>query len=82
MVLPAISLYYLITEHFISINKAEGESMLPTIRNNEILVVDKFWIRWLKLKKNDIIIAQAPVSPGIDICKRIIYLPGEYVPEA
>jgi signal peptidase I len=57
MVLPAISLYYLITEHLVSINKAEGESMLPTIRNNEILIVDKFWIRWFALKKNDVIIA-------------------------
>ena len=31
MILPALSLYYLITEHIFSCNRAEGRSMEPTI---------------------------------------------------
>lgn len=41
MVIPALALYYLITEKLISVNKAEGRSMEPTIKNNGILLVNR-----------------------------------------
>lgn len=41
MVLPALALYYLITEHLVSVNKAEGRSMEPTIQSNGILLVNR-----------------------------------------
>jgi signal peptidase I len=54
MILPALSLYYLVTEYIISVNKAEGRSMEPTIKSNEVIIVNRFF---RKVLKNDIIIA-------------------------
>ena len=72
MVLPALALYYLITEKLMSVNKAEGRSMEPTIKNSGILLVNRSSFR--EINKDDIIIAKSPFKPTMDICKRVIYL--------
>lgn len=72
MVLPALALYYLITENLVSINKAEGRSMEPTIKSNGILLVNRSPFR--SIQKDDIVIAKSPFKPTLDICKRVVYL--------
>jgi signal peptidase I len=47
MILPALSLYYLITEHLISCNKAEGRSMEPTIKSNDVIIVNRLAHKYL-----------------------------------
>jgi signal peptidase I len=76
MMLPALSLYYLITEHVFSCNRAEGRSMEPNIKNNDVILVN----RWRKdVRANDVIVAQSPTKPTLDICKRVLYREGEVV---
>ncbi len=53
--------------------------MSPTIKNQSLIIVDKFIYKLKGLKKGDIIIAKSPVKPDIDICKRIIDFEGENV---
>ena len=46
LLLPTISFYYLIMEKGIMANKAEGESMHPTIESSSTVVVDKFFFKF------------------------------------
>ena len=97
MILPALSLYYLITEHVVSCNRAEGRSMEPHIKNNDVILVNRIKNKYIvqefqiilyisifnqftaPIQRNDIIIAQSPTKPILDICKRVIFLPGDMV---
>ena len=54
-------------------NKAEGGSMEPTIDDAGTVIVDKLFYKIFGLKNGDIIIAESPVKPGLDICKRVLY---------
>jgi inner membrane protease subunit 1 len=79
VLLPVMSTYYLINEKVITSNKTEGDSMDPTIKNNGVVIVDKIFFKLFPqlLKKDSIIIAQSPIKPDIDICKRILACEGE-----
>src|SRR4051794_5579728 len=54
----------------------DGESMLPTLRNGDLMVVDKFAYRRTQPKRGDIIVAD--YEDGM-IVKRIVGLPGEKI---
>lgn len=45
MVVPAIATYYFIDSKFVSIRSTTGSSMFPTIEENSIIIVDKFFYR-------------------------------------
>ncbi|KAL4437942.1 hypothetical protein ABPG74_001113 [Tetrahymena malaccensis] len=81
MPLSAAGLYYLTITNVIVANKADGASMEPTISDTSSLICIKFpyQIFGRRVKKGDIIIAQSPVKPEVDICKRVLYTEGEYV---
>jgi inner membrane protease subunit 1 len=79
LIVPSLSLYLIISDHLIVGNRSEGHSMEPTLPDNSTIIVDKFFYKFRKLKKGDIIIAQSPLNTDIDICKRIIYLEQENV---
>ena len=57
-----------------------GESMTPTIQDNQIVYLDA-----MRLQRGDIIVAEIPIVQnyesvaGIDMIKRIVGLPGEVV---
>lgn len=64
------SLYCFIQDKFISIVDSQGESMLPTLPEKQVLIVDKFFYKWRGgIQKDDIVVAHSPVSPQYDICK-------------
>jgi inner membrane protease subunit 1 len=79
MVVPSLALYYLFTEHVVSVNKAEGRSMEPTVSDNSLLLVNRLPRSWRGIVKNDIVIARSPYKTDLDICKRVKYLAGERV---
>jgi len=51
--------------------------MKPTFNDSSIALVDRFYYKIVGLKKGDIIVATSPIDPKTQICKRILYLPGE-----
>jgi len=77
MILPSLALYYLFTEHVLSVNKAEGRSMEPNVKSNSILLINR--LPNIKIQNNDIVIARSPYKPDLDICKRVLFGPGERV---
>ncbi|EAS01750.1 inner membrane protease subunit 1 (macronuclear) [Tetrahymena thermophila SB210] len=81
MPLSAAALYYLTIDNVIVANKADGASMEPTISDTSSLICLKlpYKIFGKRVKKGDIIIAQSPVKPDVDICKRVLYTEGEQV---
>ncbi|CAD8112829.1 unnamed protein product [Paramecium sonneborni] len=77
MIIPAFCSYYLLTEHVISFELSEGQSMHPTVQNGELVVVQR---ALYKIQKGDIIIAKSPSRPDLTVCKRIIHLEDEIDP--
>ena len=79
--MPVVSTYYAVDRYLFSISNAEGASMEPTIRSEDIVLIDKFTYRFLRPpQKDDIVVAIQPVSPETSICKRIVGVGGSIVP--
>ena len=79
-VVPVLATYYVIERNVFSISNADGQSMEPTIKSGDIVVIDRLFYRWQGLKPNDIVVAVQPVNPEVSICKRILAVGGEKVP--
>lgn len=55
--------------------------MEPTIKSEDIVVIDKFSYRYFgSPQKGDIVVAVQPVSPETSICKRVVEVGGGTVP--
>jgi len=59
--------------------RVDGFSMLPTLQNNELALVNRLAYRFGKPERGDIIVFHFPVNPKEDLIKRVIGLPGEEV---
>jgi signal peptidase I len=59
--------------------RVDGFSMLPTLKNNELALVNRLAYRFSKPERGDIIVFHFPVNPKEDLIKRVIGLPGEEV---
>lgn len=79
LIVPTISLYLFISEKVIVGNRSEGKSMEPTLEDSSMIIVDKFFYKFLGLRPGDVIIAQSMVNPSMDICKRVILMEGETI---
>ncbi len=56
-----------------------GQSMYPTFKNGEYLIVDEISYRFDEPKRGDVVVFKAPPTPDKYFIKRIIGLPGETV---
>lgn len=57
----------------------QGLSMMPTLQNNQRLLVDKVSYRFVEPRKGDIIVFKYPQNPKEEFIKRIIGVPGDTV---
>ncbi len=57
----------------------EGESMYPTFKNLDYLIVDELTYRFAEPKRGDVIVFRYPGDLKVFYIKRIIGLPGETV---
>ena len=57
----------------------EGTSMLPTLDNNQRLLVDKLTYRFREPGHGDIIVFRYPANPQEEFIKRIIAVPGDSI---
>jgi signal peptidase I len=59
--------------------QVEGTSMLPTLQNNQFVLVDKLTYHFSSPQRGDVIVFAYPLNPSVDYIKRIIGLPGDHV---
>ena len=76
LIIPVVSTFYVVNKKIFSVSTSEGESMEPTIRSGDVLIIDHFFYKMFGLKKDDIVVCVQPVDPNVHICKRIIQVGG------
>ena len=57
----------------------DGDSMFPTLKNGDNLITSKISYIFSEPKRGDIIVLEAPDSPGDDYIKRIVGLPDDHL---
>lgn len=57
----------------------EGNSMEPSLHDKEYLIVNRLTYRIGDPQRGDVVVFDAPNSPGTDYIKRVIGLPGEKI---
>ena len=74
----AIVLYFLI-DTVIARVRVENISMLPTLHEDQFLLVDKISYHFDKYNHGDIVVFHYPQNPHEDYIKRMIGLPGDHI---
>ncbi len=71
ILINSLSFFYILLQKGVSASQAEGESMVPTLEDKSVLIIDKFFYKYNGIKNNDIIVAKSPVKIEYLICKRV-----------
>jgi len=56
-----------------------GNSMFPTFKNNDYLIVDQITYRFREPERGEVIVFRSPVEPSKYLIKRIVGLPTETI---
>jgi signal peptidase I len=59
--------------------RVEGTSMQPELRDQDRLFIDKFFFRFEKINRGDVVVFHYPRDPEKSYIKRVIGLPGDSV---
>jgi signal peptidase I len=59
--------------------RVDGASMLPTLTNGELVIVNKLAYRLGEPARGDILVFYYPVDPSQEFIKRVVGLPGDQV---
>jgi signal peptidase I len=59
--------------------RVEGTSMQPGLRDQDRLFIDKFFFRFEKISRGDVVVFRYPRDPEKSYIKRIIALPGDSI---
>ena len=59
--------------------RVEGTSMQPGLRDQDRLFIDKFFFRFEKINRGDVVVFHYPRDPEKSYIKRVIGLPGDTV---
>ena len=57
--------------------RVEGDSMLPSLRHGESVLVVRTRFRWNRLRRGDVAVFERPGGGGVIYIKRVVGLPGE-----
>lgn len=57
----------------------QGDSMLPTLRPDDLVMVDKLTLRMREPRRGDVVVLSPPHQPDQYYVKRVVGLPGETV---
>lgn len=60
-------------------HRVKGESMMPNLKDGELILTEKVSYRFYEPKRGDIIVFKAPGTNDVDYIKRIIGLPGDQI---
>ena len=70
---------YIVIAFALQTVRVEGESMEPTLLNNDLLFANKISYHFHGPDRGDIIVLQPPENPNRDFIKRVIGLPGDTI---
>jgi signal peptidase I len=70
---------YLVIAFALQTVRVEGESMVPTLENGDLLFANKISYHFHGPDRGDIIVLQPPQSPNRDFIKRVVGLPGDII---
>ena len=59
--------------------RVDGESMLPTLKNGEFVLVNRLAYRMGEPTHGDIIVFRSTTEPDLDLIKRIVGAPGDQI---
>jgi signal peptidase I len=59
--------------------RVEGTSMQPGLRDQDRLFIDKFFFRFEKISRGDVVVFHYPRDPEKSYIKRVIALPGDSI---
>jgi signal peptidase I len=76
VLLLAFALYVVIALALQTV-RVEGESMVPTLSNNDLLFADKLSYHLHPPERGDIIVLRPPDEPNRDFIKRVVGVPGD-----
>ena len=75
----AVVLALLVRHFIVETYKVNGESMQPTLQNNERLLVNKFVYRFEAPRPGEIIVFHPPLPSSEDFVKRIVAVGGQSI---
>jgi len=78
VLLLALAIYVVIAFALQTV-RVEGESMVPTLQNGDLLFANKISYHFHGPERGDIVVLQPPESPNRDFIKRVIGEPGDVV---
>ena len=68
-----------LNNYIVSAAKVKGNSMQPSLKNKDRVLISKFLKKSNNIKRFDIIVFNKPGEPKISIIKRVIGLPNEII---
>lgn len=72
-------LMFLIIHFAVQNYRVDGQSMEPTLHDQELILVDKASYLFHPPQRGDVIIFHYPLNPHVDYVKRIIAVPGDII---
>lgn len=76
IVISVIASFFIVTFLYQPV-RVEGTSMQPELRDQDRLFIDKFFFKFEKIDRGDIVVFHYPRDPEKSYIKRIIGLPGD-----
>lgn len=75
----AVLIVLFLNNYIVSAAKIEGNSMQPSLKSKDRVLISKFLKKSNNIKRFDIIVFNKPREPKISIIKRVIGLPNEII---
>jgi len=72
-------LMFLIIHFAVQNYRVDGQSMEPTLHNQELILVDKASYLFHSPERGDVIVFHYPLDPQVDYVKRIVAVPGDII---
>lgn len=76
-VLPALIIVLVINVFLAQATRVEGQSMEPSLHDNQRLIVEKMTYRFRAPARGDIVVLRPPQQSSEPLIKRVVGLPGE-----
>ncbi len=76
-VLPALIIVLVVNVFLAQATRVEGQSMEPTLFDDQRLIIEKLSYRFHTPQRGDIVVLRPPTHASVPLIKRVIGLPGE-----